>query len=115
MSLYKMFDNAYYLTFADQVQNDAINQLLIINFVQKRTHRVQLTIVNTNDIGIFAILYILYFICCAIHGFNICIGMVKAKRWGSYFQINRIEHQKLNKTSAELSFGLVFGIHLGNR
>ena len=29
--------------------------------------------------------------------------------------VNRVEHQKLNQTTAELSFGWVFGVQLGHR
>ena len=30
---------------------------------------------------------------------------VSPVRWDTYFQANRVEHQKLNQTTAELSFG----------
>ena len=30
------------------------------------------------------------------------------------FQVIRAEHQKLNRTTAELSFGWVFGVQLGS-
>ena len=36
-------------------------------------------------------------------------------RWDIFFLVNRVEHQKLNQTTAELSFGWVFGIQLGLR
>ena len=32
-----------------------------------------------------------------------------------FFLVNRVEHQKLNQTTAELSFGWVFGVQLGLR
>ena len=30
---------------------------------------------------------------------------VSPVRWDTYFQANRVEHQKLNQTTADLSFG----------
>ena len=40
---------------------------------------------------------------------GICAHMnqytVSPVRWDTYFQANRVEHQKLNQTTAELSFG----------
>ena len=40
---------------------------------------------------------------------------VYSVRWGTYFLVIRVEHQKLNQTTAELSFGWVFGVQLGLR
>ena len=38
-----------------------------------------------------------------LHGFRV--------RWDTYFQVNLVEHQKLNQTTVELSFGSVLGFH----
>ena len=40
---------------------------------------------------------------------------VSPVRWDTYFLVNRVENQKLNQTTAELPFGLVFGFQLGPR
>ena len=40
---------------------------------------------------------------------------VSPVRWDTYFQVNRVENQKLNQTTAELPFGWVFGFQLGLR
>ena len=48
---------------------------------------------------------------------GICAHMnqytVSPVRWDTYFQANRVEHQKLNQTTAELSFGWVFAVQIG--
>ena len=37
---------------------------------------------------------------------------VYSVRLDTYFQVNWVEHQKPNQTTAELSFGWVFGVQL---
>ena len=47
--------------------------------------------------------------------YYVILFTVKRFRRVTFFLVNRVEHQKLNQTTAELSFGWVFGVQLGLR
>ena len=47
--------------------------------------------------------------------YYVILFAVKRFKRITFFLVNRVEHQKLNQTTAELSFGWVFGVQLGLR